>query len=200
MLHVAFAEVFDDGIEIGRQLLAGPGGDDNFPGTGEGHQPRGEIHVMAENIVAPDQDLAAFDPHAQPDLPVRRHRLRRLPAQLLNAKGRLDSCAGVVEFQEHAVAQALDVAALAGGQHVIADALNQAEPLPDAVLLVLLHKADGLDNVDDEHSLVGPPNKPGQGVQIVGAKGSLQPSPYGSLALKIREQKPDGTFSHLFVS
>ena len=71
--HVALAEILDVSVERWREQIAHVGRDDDFPGTGDRSQARGELEVAPVDTVIVDDQLAGLNPHADQHLALRRH-------------------------------------------------------------------------------------------------------------------------------
>src|SRR6185295_18929128 len=83
MADEAIAQILDFGVEVGGELVARVGRDDDFAGTGEGEKARGEIDAAAADVVGFDDDVADFEPHAEMHLALGRDALVAAVARLL---------------------------------------------------------------------------------------------------------------------
>ena len=85
------------------------------PGCGDAFEARRDIHAVAEDVVALDDDVAEIDADAELDAPVLRHIGVALAHAALDLGGAGDRVHHARELHQHAVAGELDDAPLVLG-------------------------------------------------------------------------------------
>ena len=111
VLYLLLAEILESVIELVADVISHNSADADATGLGQGLQPRGDIHAVAEDVAFLDDHVAEIDANAEPDPPLLPHlglALGHPPLHLDRAAHRIDDAG---ELDQEAVAGGLDDAA-----------------------------------------------------------------------------------------
>ncbi len=154
VFEVALATVFHLGVDADHDAIEHARGDQGVAGRSQVGDARGEVHAVAVDVVLVRVQIGGVDAGAQVQLlalgqaavdggevPVQRQRGPH-------------GIGGVLEFNQQAVAQALDEAASACGQHLGGGMVHEAAPLAHDLGLVVGHEPYRFNQVHHQHDLV----------------------------------------------
>jgi hypothetical protein len=104
---------------------------DDLAGAGETHQAGSEIDAAAQHVVGADDDVAHLHAGAQHDLAIGGARGVGAMALLLDGECGRHARAHVGEVEQHAVAQALDEAAVVARHDALLHMVDEIQPMTD---------------------------------------------------------------------
>ena len=150
VLQVAIAEILDVGIEGVAEEVAELGGRNGLTGFRQGADPGCQVDADAVDVRHPVEDLCGVQPgpKAEP-LPIGQ---RRAPSghPAVHLGRSADRFRRSLELGHQTVAQVLDETPAESGQCDFLDVVRERLPALDHAGFVLLHEANGFDEVDDE--------------------------------------------------
>ena len=131
-------------------------GHDDLARAGQAHQAGSEIDAAAQHVVGADDDVAHLHAGAQHDLAVDGADRIGAMAFLLDGECSRHGGAHVVEVEQHAVAQALDEAAIVAGHDALLHMLDKLQPMGNDAHFILFDEAYRSDDVDKQDRALGP--------------------------------------------
>jgi hypothetical protein len=106
-----FAQILESVGQLVADLVSHHPRDADPPWLGERFQARRDIHAVAEDVVAVDDDVTEVDPDPEPDPAVLGHTGLAIDHRALHLGGAADRVDDAREFRQHPVAGRLDDAA-----------------------------------------------------------------------------------------
>ena len=146
-------------LELVADLVADGRRTGDAAGRGEPLQPHRQVHAVAVEVVAVDDDVAEVDAHAKLEMPVLRHACVALGHAALDLDGTARGVEHAAELDQEPVAHHLEDAPAVPGDDRIEELAAMLAQAAQRLLFVGLHEAAVADNVGSQDRREPPFNK-----------------------------------------